>query len=64
MEAINELVPMKLEEAQAFEELDSATANTAKNIMIVVTLISFAVAVVFGLVLRSLISKPLQQSSR
>ncbi|WP_084504888.1 methyl-accepting chemotaxis protein [Acetobacterium malicum] len=64
MDAINKLVPMKLEEAQTFEELDSATANTAKNTMIIVTLISFAVAIIFGLVLRSLISKPLQQATQ
>ncbi len=63
MVAIDKLVPMKLEEAQVFEKLDITTANVAKNTMIIVTLISFAVAIAFGLILRSLISKPLQQAT-
>lgn len=64
MDAINKLVPMKLDEAQVFAELDRAAASAAKNTMVMVTLISFAVAIVFGLVLRYLISKPLQQATQ
>jgi methyl-accepting chemotaxis protein len=63
MDLINELVPMKLEEAQQGAELDAAAANAAMTTMIIVTLIAFAVAIIFGLVLRSMISKPLQQAN-
>jgi len=63
MDLINELVPMKLEEAHATEAIDSATANAAMTTMIIVTLIAFAAAIIFGLVLRSMISKPLQQAN-
>ncbi len=64
MDLINELVPMKLEEAQRTEEIDTATANAAMTTMIIVTLIAFALALVFGLILRSMISKPLQQANQ
>lgn len=64
MDLINELVPMKLEEAQQGAELDAAAANAAMTTMIIVTLIAFAVAIIFGLVLRSMISKPLQQANQ
>ena len=63
MDAINKLVPMKLEEAHATEAIDTATANAAMNTMIIVTLVAFIVAIVFGLALRSMISKPLQQAN-
>ena len=63
MDLINELVPMKLEEAQRTEEVDSATADAAMTTMIIVTLVAFAVAIAFGLILRSMISKPLQQAN-
>jgi methyl-accepting chemotaxis protein len=63
MDLINELVPMKLEEAQRTAEIDNAAANAAMTTMIIVTLAAFAVALIFGLVLRSMISKPLQQAN-
>lgn len=64
MEAINKLVPMKLAEAENTEKADAATAAAAMNTMIIVTLCSFAVAIAFGLILRAMISKPLQQANR
>ncbi|MEA4806938.1 methyl-accepting chemotaxis protein [Acetobacterium wieringae] len=64
MDLINELVPMKLEEAQRTAEMDSATADAAMTTMIIVTLVAFAVAIALGLVLRSMISKPLQQANQ
>ncbi|MDD3305719.1 MAG: methyl-accepting chemotaxis protein [Acetobacterium sp.] len=64
MDTINELVPMKLAEAELAQELDTATANAAMTTMIIVTLAAFAIAIIFGLVLRSMISKPLQQANQ
>ena len=63
MDVINKLVPMKIEEAQAKSDSNTATANTAMTTMIIVTLVAFAVAIIFGLILRSMISKPLQQAN-
>ncbi|WP_204355480.1 methyl-accepting chemotaxis protein [Acetobacterium sp. KB-1] len=63
MDTINQLVPMKLEEAQKTEEIDMATEDAATTTMIIVTLAAFGVAIIFGLVLRSMISKPLQQAN-
>ncbi|AFA48339.1 methyl-accepting chemotaxis protein [Acetobacterium woodii] len=64
MDAINKLVPMKLTEAENTEKVNAAAAASAMNMMIIVTLISFVVALVFGLVLRAMISKPLQQANQ
>ncbi|KNZ40341.1 methyl-accepting chemotaxis protein [Acetobacterium bakii] len=63
MDVINKLVPMKLEEAQGTEDLDEAAANAARTTLIIVTLISFLVAIVFGLILRSMISTPLKKAN-
>lgn len=64
MDAINKLVPMKLEEADAQAVTDAAKANATITSMIIVTLISLALAIAFGLFLRSLISNPLKKANQ
>jgi methyl-accepting chemotaxis protein len=64
MDAINKLVPMKLEEADAQAAADTAKANATITSMIIVTLISLALAIAFGLFLRSLISNPLKKANQ
>ncbi|WP_052307091.1 methyl-accepting chemotaxis protein [Acetobacterium woodii] len=59
MDAINKLVPMKLNEAKAKEDAVTLQGNSAVTILEIITAISFIVAIAFGLILRSIISKPL-----
>jgi methyl-accepting chemotaxis protein len=62
MDLINKLVPMKLEEAQAKSDANTATANSTVTTMIIITLISFIVAIALGLILRTSISNPLRKA--
>ncbi|MBC3803065.1 HAMP domain-containing protein [Acetobacterium fimetarium] len=63
MDAINKLVPMKLDEADAQAAADTASANATITTMIIVTLVSLVVAIAFGLILRLLISNPLKKAN-
>ncbi len=63
MDAINKLVPMKLDEAKAKEDAVTLQGDSAVTIMGIITAISFIVAIAFGLILRSLISKPLGKAN-
>ena len=64
MDLINQLVPMKLEAAHTTAAADQAAASKAITTMILVTILAFVVALVFGLVLRMLISTPLQKANQ
>lgn len=64
MDAINKLVPMKLEEADAQAAADTAKANATITSMIIVTLISLALAIAFGLFYALWISNPLKKANQ